>query len=171
MKLSRRQKVEIFLIMLTYWSATASFVEKNIPAGVVGMSTATFMFWQFLEYMFEDKESKKERENDRKEAKKDREEFRRTMELIGYDIKTMTALTGVFPARFGDPDARMQLANHTPTDSEVMRGVASEHQDPVEKVVGDIIAEILDDVCGEDTSEERRLADRARDAIPFVILK
>ena len=173
MELSRRQKVEIFLIMLTYGSATASFVEKNIPAGVVGMSTATFMFWQFLEYMFEDKVSKKERDEakkERDEAKKEREEFRitmdnhaRTMELIGYDIKTMTALTGMFPANFGNPDARMQLANHVPTESEVVRGVASEHHDPVHKLVGDILAEIVDEVCGEDTSEARMLADQARD--------
>jgi hypothetical protein len=179
MELSRRQKVEIFLIMLTYGSATASFVDKNIPTGVVGMSTATFMFWQFLECIFEDKESRRQRDEakkerdeakkERDEAKKERDEFRivmdnhaRTMELIGYDIKTMTALTGVFPARFGDPEPRLQLVNHMPTESEVMRGVVSEHIDPVEQAVRDVIADILDDVCGEDTFEERRLADQAR---------
>lgn len=138
------------------------------------MSTATFMFWQFLECIFEDKESRserekereddrKEREREREEAKKERDDFRRTMELIGYDIRTMTALTGMFPANFGNPEARMQLANHVPTESEVVQGVASEHRDPVEKLVEDIIADILDEVCGEDTSGERMLADRGRD--------
>ena len=150
------------------------------------MSTATFMFWQFLECIFEDKESRRQRDEakkerdeakrerdeakkERDEAKRERDDFRiamdnhaRTMELIGYDIKTMTALTGVFPARFGDPEPRLQLVNHMPTESEVMRGVVSEHIDPVEQAVRDVIADILDDVCGEDTSEERRLADQAR---------
>lgn len=162
--------IDALVAAVALGAAFASFLEENIGAGVTGLVSAIFMFCSILAAIFEDKDAKKwredereqrriEREEEREQRRLDREQFETTMVSLGYDIYNLRQTAAHSPATFTNPPPHMRRPNHVPTPTEIERLPKADVPLTVKSFVSDMIGDVLVDMYGTD---ERGVATHER---------